>query len=76
MAPIAPVPPVADNPLLQPYKLSDSITLKHRIVYAPLTRCRAFNDIPQPLAAVSASPLLGFWVHTDPRTFLNARQPW
>jgi 2,4-dienoyl-CoA reductase-like NADH-dependent reductase (Old Yellow Enzyme family) len=48
--------PVADNPLLQPYKLTENIALKHRIVYAPLTRCRAFGTIPQPLAAVSSPP--------------------
>lgn len=38
------------NPLLQPYSLGP-FKLNHRIVYAPLTRCRAFGTIPQPLAA-------------------------
>ena len=38
------------NPLLQPWKLGD-LELAHRLVYAPLTRCRAINTIPQPAAA-------------------------
>lgn len=39
-------------PLFQPYALPGGLQLQHRIVYAPLTRCRAFNTIPQPNAAV------------------------
>lgn len=38
------------NPLLTAFKIGP-YELKHRIVYAPLTRCRAFDTIPQPLAA-------------------------
>lgn len=34
-------------PLFQPYRLPSGKELQHRIVYAPLTRCRAFNNIPQ-----------------------------
>lgn len=41
----------ATAPLFTPYKLPGGIELAHRIVYAPLTRCRAFNNIPQPNAA-------------------------
>lgn len=42
----------AAAPLFQPYRLPSGKELQHRIVYAPLTRCRAFNNIPQPNAAV------------------------
>ena len=38
------------NPLLQPWKLG-GFDLAHRLVYAPLTRCRAIDTIPQPAAA-------------------------
>ncbi|KAL4428356.1 hypothetical protein ABPG75_002445 [Micractinium tetrahymenae] len=42
----------AAAPLFQPYRLPSGKELAHRIVYAPLTRCRALNTIPQPNAAV------------------------
>ncbi|KAL2477590.1 12-oxophytodienoate reductase 1 [Forsythia ovata] len=38
-------------PLLTPYKLGD-FDLHHRIVLAPLTRNRSYNNIPQPHAVV------------------------
>ena len=38
------------NPLLQPWQLGQ-FELAHRLVYAPLTRCRAIDTIPQPAAA-------------------------
>ncbi|XP_051146758.1 putative 12-oxophytodienoate reductase 11 [Andrographis paniculata] len=38
-------------PLLTPYKMGE-FHLSHRIVLAPLTRCRSKNNIPQPHAAV------------------------
>lgn len=37
----------AAAPLFTPYTLPGGVQLQHRIVYAPLTRCRAFNNIPQ-----------------------------
>lgn len=37
----------AAAPLFQPYRLPSGKELQHRIVYAPLTRCRAFDNIPQ-----------------------------
>ncbi|KAK9840593.1 hypothetical protein WJX81_003341 [Elliptochloris bilobata] len=37
------------NDLLSPYKLKD-FQLEHRIVLAPLTRCRAIGSVPQPAA--------------------------
>ena len=40
----------AENPLLQPLQVGD-MQLEHRVVMAPLTRCRALNSIPQPAAA-------------------------
>ncbi|KAI3428554.1 hypothetical protein D9Q98_007376 [Chlorella vulgaris] len=41
----------ATAPLFTPYALPGNLQLKHRMVYAPLTRCRAFDQIPQPNAA-------------------------
>ncbi|CAI9770152.1 unnamed protein product [Fraxinus pennsylvanica] len=38
-------------PLLTPYKMGD-FDLSHRVVLAPLTRNRSYNNIPQPHAAV------------------------
>lgn len=38
------------NPLMQPYSLG-KFELPHRMVYAPLTRCRALGGVPQPAAA-------------------------
>lgn len=38
-------------PLYVPYKLGDIGELEHRVVYAPLTRCRSPGNIPQPVAA-------------------------
>lgn len=38
------------NPLLNPYKMG-KFSLAHRMVYAPLTRCRALGTVPQPAAA-------------------------
>lgn len=38
------------NPLMKEVTVGP-YQLKHRIVYAPLTRCRAFDTIPQQLAA-------------------------
>lgn len=40
-----------DQPLLTPYKMG-AFELSDRIVYAPLTRCRALGTIPQPAAAL------------------------
>ena len=40
----------AVNPLLTPVTVGP-YELQHRVVLAPLTRCRAFGTIPQPLAA-------------------------
>lgn len=37
----------AAAPLFTPYTLPGGLQLQHRIVYAPLTRCRAFNNVPQ-----------------------------
>lgn len=37
-------------PLLKPYSLG-KFDLSHRMVYAPLTRCRALGGVPQPAAA-------------------------
>ena len=37
------------DPLFQPLKVGN-LEIKHRIVYAPLTRCRAFNGIPSEMA--------------------------
>ncbi len=39
------------KPLFDPVKVG-RYQLKHRIVYAPLTRCRAFGTIPQPDAVI------------------------
>lgn len=39
-------------PLFKPYTLPDGTQLAHRIVYAPLTRCRSFGGVPQPNAAL------------------------
>ncbi|XP_011087657.1 putative 12-oxophytodienoate reductase 11 [Sesamum indicum] len=41
----------APIPLLTPYKMGD-FDLSHRIVLAPLTRNRSYNNVPQPHAAV------------------------
>ncbi|KAG6406375.1 hypothetical protein SASPL_133975 [Salvia splendens] len=38
-------------PLLTPYKMGE-FALSHRIVLAPLTRDRSYNNVPQPHAAV------------------------
>ncbi|XP_052194249.1 12-oxophytodienoate reductase 2-like [Diospyros lotus] len=38
-------------PLLSPYKMAN-FNLSHRIVLAPLTRCRSYGNMPQPHAAV------------------------
>lgn len=46
----APVAANGADALFTPVQLGP-YTLKHRIVYAPLTRCRAFNNVPQPNAA-------------------------
>ncbi|GAB4814384.1 hypothetical protein N2152v2_001430 [Parachlorella kessleri] len=40
-----------DLPLFRPVKVGP-LTLNHRVVLAPLTRCRAFDAIPQPKAAI------------------------
>jgi hypothetical protein len=49
----SPLPPCSQAaPLFTPYTLPGGTQLQHRIVYAPLTRCRAFNSIPQPNAAL------------------------
>lgn len=47
------VEPIAEDvkPLFQPFKLG-SFDLKHRIVYAPLTRCRATDTVPIKEAAL------------------------
>lgn len=38
------------QPLFEPYKMGP-FELSHRLVLAPLTRCRAFGTVPQPNAA-------------------------
>ncbi|KAF2925812.1 hypothetical protein DAI22_06g080000 [Oryza sativa Japonica Group] len=38
-------------PLLTPYKMGQ-LELSHRVVLAPLTRCRSYGHVPQPHAAV------------------------
>uniref|UniRef100_A0A0E0A6S4 NADH:flavin oxidoreductase/NADH oxidase N-terminal domain-containing protein n=1 Tax=Oryza glumipatula TaxID=40148 RepID=A0A0E0A6S4_9ORYZ len=38
-------------PLLKPYKMGQQ-ELSHRVVLAPLTRCRSYGNVPQPHAAV------------------------
>ncbi|KAF0926299.1 hypothetical protein E2562_022117 [Oryza meyeriana var. granulata] len=38
-------------PLLTPYKMGQ-FDLSHRVVLAPLTRCRSYGNVPQPHAAV------------------------
>lgn len=65
-APHLPPPPAACRrrntaaaPLFTPYTLPGGLQLQHRIVYAPLTRCRAFNNIPQVPAAGCAGCVLG-----------------
>ncbi|OEL16692.1 12-oxophytodienoate reductase 1 [Dichanthelium oligosanthes] len=38
-------------PLMTPYKMGQ-LELSHRVVLAPLTRCRSYGNVPQPHAAV------------------------
>ncbi|XP_066370513.1 12-oxophytodienoate reductase 1-like [Miscanthus floridulus] len=38
-------------PLLTPYKMGH-LELSHRVVLAPMTRCRSYGNVPQPHAAV------------------------
>ena len=38
-------------PLLTPFK-AGRLELAHRVVLAPLTRCRSYGNVPQPHAAV------------------------
>ncbi|KAG6522350.1 12-oxophytodienoate reductase 1-like [Zingiber officinale] len=42
---------MAAMPLLDPYKMG-KFDLSHRIVMAPLTRCRSYGNVPQPHAIV------------------------
>ncbi|KAL6605961.1 hypothetical protein ACP70R_041614 [Stipagrostis hirtigluma subsp. patula] len=42
-------------PLLTPYKMGP-FELAHRVVMAPLTRCRSYGTVPQPHAAVYYAP--------------------
>jgi hypothetical protein len=52
-AAVYPLPPCSQAaPLFTPYTLPGGTQLQHRMVYAPLTRCRAFNSIPQPNSAL------------------------
>ncbi|GBF95506.1 12-oxophytodienoic acid reductase [Raphidocelis subcapitata] len=39
------------SPLFQPFKVGEA-ELKHRVVYAPLTRCRAIDTVPVPEMAL------------------------
>ncbi|KAK6945516.1 NADH:flavin oxidoreductase/NADH oxidase, N-terminal [Dillenia turbinata] len=41
-------------PLLTPYKMGN-FDLSHRVVLAPLTRCRSFGNVPQPDAILHYS---------------------
>ena len=41
----------ATIPLMTPYKMGQ-FELSHRVVLAPLTRCRSYGNVPQPHAAV------------------------
>ncbi|EFJ28624.1 hypothetical protein SELMODRAFT_270843 [Selaginella moellendorffii] len=45
-----PKEPIPQCPLLSPYELG-KFKLNHRVVLAPLTRCRSYGSIPQPHAA-------------------------
>ncbi|KAB8101740.1 hypothetical protein EE612_032697 [Oryza sativa] len=47
----AKVAAAAAIPLLTPYKMGQH-ELSHRVVLAPLTRCRSYGNVPQPHAAV------------------------
>jgi 12-oxophytodienoic acid reductase len=38
-------------PLMTPYKMGQ-LELSHRVVLAPMTRCRAYGGVPRPHAAV------------------------
>jgi 12-oxophytodienoic acid reductase len=38
-------------PLLTPYNMGQ-FQLSHRVVLAPMTRCRSYGNVPQPHAAV------------------------
>ncbi|KAF3340781.1 putative 12-oxophytodienoate reductase 11 [Carex littledalei] len=40
-----------EQPLLTPYQMG-RFQLSHRVVLAPLTRCRSYNNVPQPHAAL------------------------
>jgi len=40
-------PTPAAPPLLTPYKMG-AFNLAHRMVLAPMTRCRAYSNVPQP----------------------------
>ncbi|XP_057450232.1 putative 12-oxophytodienoate reductase 11 [Lotus japonicus] len=40
-----------NNPLITPYKMGN-FNLSHRIVLAPLTRMRSYNNVPQPHATL------------------------
>ena len=63
---------LAANPLLQPLQVGD-MHLEHRVVMAPLTRCRALNSIPQPAAATYYSQRATKGVRTQPRLWLVAQ---
>ncbi|OEL31526.1 putative 12-oxophytodienoate reductase 4 [Dichanthelium oligosanthes] len=39
--------PIPPTPLLTPYKMGQ-FNLSHRVVLPPLTRCRAYGNVPQP----------------------------
>ncbi len=60
----------AAAPLFTPYTLPGGLQLQHRIVYAPLTRCRAFNNIPQARRAWDGSWVLRC---TEPTSMVT---PW
>lgn len=62
----------AENPLLQPLQVGD-MKLEHRVVMAPLTRCRALNSIPQPAAATYYSQRATKGVRRQPGLWLAAQ---
>jgi 12-oxophytodienoic acid reductase len=38
--------------VMRPHKMGQFFQLSHRVVLAPLTRCRSYGNVPQPHAAV------------------------
>ena len=64
----------SESPLLQPLQVGD-MQLEHRVVMAPLTRCRALNSIPQPAAATYYGQRATKGVRAQPGLWLTAQIP-